>query len=138
MSSTPVLSFSTSNKRNPILICDGFIYLLNRTRPKVKYWRCKDRICSAYIHTDHNNQYKGKSGDHNSHLPIPEGIEVAIFKHKVKERVVKETIPIGKIYDAELASAGLSEAALSMVCSAGEASMYLYLTISFLSVVFAF
>ena len=123
MSSTPVISFSTSNKRSPVLICDGFIYQLNRTRPKTKYWRCKDRACSAYIHTDHNNLFVGKSGDHDSHLPVPEGIEVATFKEKVKERVLKETTAIGKIYDTELASAGLSEAALALVSSAQESSM---------------
>jgi hypothetical protein len=50
---------------------------------------------------------------------------VATFKEKVKERVLKETTAIGKIYDTELASAGLSEAALSLVNSA-ESSMRSY------------
>jgi hypothetical protein len=95
MSVTPVLGFSTSNKQKSILICEGFIYQLNKTRPKVKYWRCKDRLCSAYIHTDQNNQYLGKSGDHCSHLPAPESIEVSVFKENVKKRVVKETIGYG-------------------------------------------
>ena len=122
MSTVPSLSFSTSNKRKPILICDGFIFQLNRTRPKLKYWRCKDRNCSAYIHTNHNNQYVGKSGDHNFHLPVPEQVEVATFKEKVKERVVKETTAIGKIYDKEMASLNLSDGALSLIPLAGEAS----------------
>ena len=65
----------------------------------------------------------GKSGDHESHLPIPEGIEVATVKEKVKERVLKETTAIRKIYDTVLLSAGLSEAALSLVSSVQESSM---------------
>jgi hypothetical protein len=130
MSATPVISFSTSNKRKSMLICDGFIYQLNRTRPKIKYWRCKDRLCSAYIHTDQNDQYIGQSGDHSFHLPIPEFIEVTAFKKKVKERVVKEKAAIGKIYDSELTSAGLSEAALALVPLPDEASEYSYLSIS--------
>ncbi|CAF1554974.1 unnamed protein product [Rotaria sp. Silwood1] len=121
MSTVPSLSFSTSNKRKPILICDGFIFQLNRTRSKLKYWRCKDRTCSAYIHTNHNNQYVGKSGDHNFHLPVPEQVEVAMFKEKVKERVVKETTAIGNIYDKEMASLNLSDGALGLIPLADDA-----------------
>ena len=129
MSNIPVISFSTSNKGNPILISDGYIYQLNKIRPKIKYWRCKNRMCSAYIHTDQNHQYMGKSGGHDSHLPIPETIEVSVFKEKVKDRVQKETTAIGKIYDNELLSAGLSEAALVMVPLLNEASTYSLLCI---------
>ncbi len=136
MSTAPVLNFSTSNKRKPIVIYDGFIYQLNKTRPKIKYWRCKDRTCSAYIHTDHNGQYMGKSGDHESHLPVPESIEVTVFKEKVKERVVKEATAIGKIYDNELASAILSEAALGLVPLAGETSEYSYVSMSPMFILF--
>lgn len=131
MPSTPALTFSTSNKHNQILICDGFVYHLNRTRPKMKYWRCKVRTCSAYIHTDHNDQYLGKSGEHDGHLPNPENIEIASFRHKLKERVINETTAIGKIYETELAAAGLSEAALVMTPSADEASMKSFLSDSF-------
>ncbi len=136
MSATPVISFSTSNKGKSILICEGFIYQLNRTRKKAKYWRCKDRMCSAYIHTDQNNQYIGKSGDHGSHLPIPESIEVTVFKAKVKERIARETVAIRKIYDNELASAALSEAALALISLPSEASKHSYLSISPMFVLF--
>ncbi|CAF4583089.1 unnamed protein product, partial [Rotaria sp. Silwood2] len=78
-------------------------------------------MCSAYIHTDQNDQYLGRSGDHNSHLPVPERIELSIFKEKVKERIVKETAAIGKIYENELASATLSEAALALAPLPNEA-----------------
>lgn len=121
--STPALTFSTSNKRKEILICDGFVYHLNRTRQQTKYWRCKVRTCSTYIRTDQNNQYLEKSGDHNGHLPNPENIELTSFRHKLKERVVNETTAIGKIYESELASACLTEGALVMASSVDEASM---------------
>jgi hypothetical protein len=55
-------------------------------------------MCSAIVHTDHNDQYIGKSGDHGSHLPIPESIGIIVFK----ERIVKEVTAIAKIYDDEL------------------------------------
>ncbi|CAF1470483.1 unnamed protein product [Adineta ricciae] len=121
MSTTSILTFSISNKGKPILICDGYIYQLNRTRPKVKYWGCKNRMCSAYMHTDHHNQFIGKSGNHDSHLPVPESIEVVTFKEKVKNRVVNEMTAIGKIYDNELAAGNLSEAALGLAPLGNEA-----------------
>jgi hypothetical protein len=136
MSTIPVLNFSISNKRKPILICDGFIYQLNKNRPKIKYWRCKDRMCSAYIHTDGNDQYIGKSGAHDSHLPTPESIEVTVFKEKVKDLITKQTTAIGKIYDDQLASAALSEPALAMVPLPGDASQYSYLSISPMYILF--
>lgn len=135
MSAIPVITFSISNKGKSILICEGYTYQLNKIRPKAKYWRCKDRTCSSYIHTDQNNQYIGQSGDHGSHLPTPEGIEVSLFKEKVRERVIKETSAIGKIYDSELASAVLSEAALAMVPLAGDAGEYSH---NFISRIFIF
>ena len=86
-------------------------------------------MCSSYIHTDQNDQYIGRSGDHDSHLPTPESIEVSLFKEKVKERVVKETSAIGKIYD--------NEAALAMVPLAGEAGEYSRRFISRIFIFFA-
>ncbi|CAF4303138.1 unnamed protein product, partial [Rotaria magnacalcarata] len=44
-----------------------------------------------------------------------------MFKEKVKERVVKETTAIGKIYDKEMASLNLSDGALGLIPLADEA-----------------
>ncbi len=55
---------------------------------------------------------------------------MTVFKKKVKERVVREKAAIRKIYDSELASAGLSEAALTLVTLPDETSKYSYLSIS--------
>ncbi len=46
------------------------------------------------------------------------------LKEKVKDRVVKETAAIGKIYESELGSVGLSEAALALVPLPDGASEY--------------
>ena len=53
---------------------------------------------------------------------MPEQVEVAAFKEKVKDRVVKETTAIGKIYDNEMASINLSDGALGIIPVADEAS----------------
>ncbi|CAF3605993.1 unnamed protein product [Rotaria sp. Silwood1] len=122
MSNTPIITFSQSNKGKRVIICDGFVYQLNKSCPEVKYWRCENRLCSAVLHTDANDQFKARKGDHSSHLPSPEHIEILNFNANVKERVTTEAIPIARIYDEELAKAQLSQTALCIVPLAQDAS----------------
>ncbi|CAF3678300.1 unnamed protein product [Rotaria sp. Silwood1] len=121
MSNTPIITFSQSNKGKRVIICDGFVYQLNKSCPEVKYWRCENRLCSAVLHTDANDQFKARKGDHSSHLPSPEHIEILNFNANVKERVTTEAIPIARIYDEELAKAQLSQTALCIVPLAQDA-----------------
>lgn len=122
MSNIPIITFSQSNKGKPVLICDGFVYHLNKSCPKVKYWRCENRLCSAVLHTDANDQFKSRNGDHSGHLSSPENIELLNFKSNVRKRVVTEATSIGRIYDEEMARAQLSQTALAIAPSANDAS----------------
>lgn len=79
----------------------------------MKYWRCEERTCSAYVHTDGNVNYKAHTGTHNGHLSSRERIELLEFKRKVKE-----TTSIARIYDQELAAAKLSQIALALAPAA--------------------
>jgi hypothetical protein len=119
------LSFSVTTKGKRTLLYDGYIYTLNRDRGKVKYWRCEDRTCSAFIHTDGNDCYKTHSGSHNGHLASPERVELLEFKRKVKERVINETTAIARIYDQELAAANLSPIALALAPAAKDSRKFL-------------
>ncbi|CAM4946602.1 unnamed protein product [Rotaria socialis] len=110
-----------SNKGKRVLVCDGYVYHLNKSCSKVKYWRCENRLCAAVIHTDINDQFKVRKGDHSSHLSSPEHIEILSLKSNIKQRVVTEATPIGRIYDEEVAKAQLSQTALSIVASAQDA-----------------
>ncbi|CAF1550417.1 unnamed protein product, partial [Adineta ricciae] len=115
-----VLTFGYSTKSKPTVCFDGYVYTLNKDRGTVKYWRCEDRSCSAFLHTDGNNKYKAHTGTHVGHLPSPERVELMALSRKVKERVVKETTPIARIYEQELAAAQLSRTALALAPSARE------------------
>ncbi|CAF2529189.1 unnamed protein product [Rotaria sp. Silwood2] len=118
MSNTPTITFSESNKGKRVLICDGFAYHLNKSCAKVKYRRCENRLCAAIIHTDINDQFKLRKGDHSSHLSSPEHIELLKFKSNIKQRIIAEATTVSRIYDEELAKAQLSQTALSIVQSA--------------------
>ncbi|CAF3435635.1 unnamed protein product [Rotaria socialis] len=78
-------------------------------------------MCSASVHTDSNNQFIKNRGNHNSHLPSPEKIELRRFKNVVKTRVVHESTPIGVRYDQELARANFSQCGLATCLSSQEA-----------------
>ncbi|CAF1484895.1 unnamed protein product [Adineta ricciae] len=103
-----VLTFVYSTKSKRTVCFDGYIYTLNKDRGAVKYWRCEDRSCSAFLHTDGNNKYKAHTGTHVGHLPSPEEVELMALSRTVKERVVKQTMPIARIYEQELDAAQLS------------------------------
>ncbi|CAF4431060.1 unnamed protein product, partial [Rotaria sp. Silwood2] len=90
-------------------------------RGKVKYWRCEDRSCSSFVHTDANDNYKAHSGTHDGHLPSPDRIELLEFKKNVKERVIHETTPIARIYEQELAAVKLSQTSLALAPDAKDA-----------------
>ncbi len=117
------ISFITSNKGKSLLVYDGYLYKMNKSTVKVKYWTCQERTCSASVHIDSNDQFIKSQGNHDSHLPSPEEIEWRVFKNRVKKRVLQESNPIDLIYDQELAHANFSQSGLAFSLSSQEASM---------------
>ena len=122
---TPVLKFSTTSKGKRLLIYDGHSYTLNQDRPNTKYWRCQERTCSACVHTDKNDNFKIRTGNHN-HLATPERIELVELRHNVKRRVIEESTPVAMIYDQEMAAAQLTLPALSIAPNSNEARTYIF------------
>ena len=115
------LEFSTTTKGKRLLLFGGYIYTLNKDRGKVKYWRCRDRSCTAFVHTDGKNNYKAHSGSHDGHLPSPEQIQLLKFKKQVKEGAIKEKTSIAHIYEQELVNANLSRISLALAPDAKDA-----------------
>ncbi|CAF3028998.1 unnamed protein product [Rotaria sp. Silwood2] len=118
---TVTLEFRTTTKGKRLLLYSGYAYTLNKDRGKVKYWRCEDRSCSAFVHTNANDNYKAHSGTHDGHLPSPDRIELLEFKKNVEARVIHETTPIARIYEQELAAAKLSQTSLALAPDAKDA-----------------
>ena len=113
------LSFISSNKGNPLLLLDGFLYKINKETEYKKYWICHCDGCKAYAHTDINNQLMKLTGEH-IHLPQPEDLEIKRFREKVKCRVVNETTPIMKIYEEEVIKSDFSAEVLASLPMARE------------------
>ena len=119
------ISTLVSNKGHPLLVKDGFIYKINKQTPSKIYWICKTKNCRAHVHTDLNNNFLAKSGEHN-HLLEPEDHHVQNFRGILKERVMNETVPIGKIYDEEIGKAQFSPEVLAKVPLIQEIRMIIF------------
>ncbi len=129
-SKKPFYIFITSNKGKPLLVINDYIYQHSKITTNITYWVCKINDCNARAHTKTStNQLIKQTGEDHCHLPSPEEVEIRSFMHVVKQRVKTETIPIGQIFEEELARAKLSKAALAQVSTANKARKYLNLSI---------
>ena len=106
--------FSTTIQGRRLLLFDGYIYTLNKDRGKVKYWRRRNRSCTALAHADGNDNYKAHSGSHDGRLPSPAQIQLLKFERQLRKRIIKEKILIAHIYEEELANINLSQISLAL------------------------
>ncbi|CAF2735331.1 unnamed protein product [Rotaria sp. Silwood2] len=74
----------------------------NETKAK-KYWVSQVAGCGVYVRNNIQDIVLHVTDNHN-HLPYPENIPLKRFSTKVKQRVMKETTPITKIYEVVGAS----------------------------------
>ena len=125
-SKKPSHTFITSNKGKNLLVIDDYIYHYTKITSTVTYWICQIKDCGARAHTKTGaNQLIKQTGAVHCHLPSPEEVEIRSFKNVVKARVKEETIPIGQIYEEELARAKLSTTALAQVSTANQARKHI-------------
>ena len=71
--------------------------MLNKNRGKVKFWRCRDWSCTAFVHTDGKDNYKAHYGFHDGYLPSPGQIQetrqrtythVLAFRQKSVDKII--------------------------------------------------
>ncbi|CAF3352292.1 unnamed protein product [Rotaria socialis] len=118
-SNTSSVSFTVSNKGNPLLILNDFVYRVKKETVLKKYWICGINGCNAYIHTNIQNAFLKSSGEHN-HLSDPEALEIKLFRDKLKQRAVHETTAISKIYEEEVVKSQFSIQVLANLLLARE------------------
>ena len=66
------IEFISSNKGKPLLVLDSYVYQLNKSTIKKKYWKCEVKYCTATVHTDANDQFL-KKGDQQQLIHIQAG-----------------------------------------------------------------
>ena len=110
----PKLMFITSNKGQPLLVMNGYVYRCNKTTIKKKYWICTTRGCNVLVHTDMNNDYLCGGKNEHQHTTNPELLEVQQTRKQIKRRVINELTSIGMIYDEEMSKTTMSSAAIAI------------------------
>jgi hypothetical protein len=96
------ITFIKSNKGQPFLVLNAYIYKCNRKATNKKYWVCTNNGCKVGLHTDLNDKYLcGGTAEHD-HEPNPEMIIARQVRQNIKERTINEVIPIAMIYEQEI------------------------------------
>src|SRR4051812_35753937 len=96
------ITFIKSNKGQPLLVLNNYVYKCNKKTGKKKYWTCINVGCQLNIHTDINDVYISGGIDQHSHEPNPDMVTVRQVRDQIKERAVNEVIPISLIYEQEI------------------------------------
>ncbi|CAF1140680.1 unnamed protein product [Adineta steineri] len=107
-SSSINVSFFESNKGKRLLYFYDYIFKCNKATSSKRYWICVEKTCRVFIHTNLNDEFLTIVGNHN-HVANPDILEMRILRAKMKSRIIHETTSITRIYDEEIAKAGLTE-----------------------------
>ena len=122
------IHFITSNKGQPLLVMNNYVYKCNKKTNKKKYWICTATGCNIFVHTDINNVYIGGGKIYHEHAASPELIEVKQTRQRIKDRVLNEVTSIGNIYDEEMMKTCMSSTAVAIFPTIHEICKYLYYT----------
>ena len=83
------IHFITSNKGQPLLVMNNYVYKCNKKTNKKKYCICTATGCNTFVHTDINNVYIGGGKIDHEHAASPELIEVKQTRQRIKDRVLR-------------------------------------------------
>ena len=102
------LSFIKSNKGQPLLVMNDYVYKCNKKSAKRKYWVCIVSGCLMYVHTTLDDVHIDSGQEQHDHSQNSELIEVKRVRQQIKERALTELIPVGMIYDEQMAKVNMS------------------------------
>lgn len=110
-----ILTFTKSNKGQPLIVLNGYLYKCNKKNSNKKYWICSHNECKKSIHTNLNDVYiRGDLNPHD-HEPNPDLISAREVRIKIKERAVLENIPISMIYEQEVANPSINATTVAVL-----------------------
>lgn len=109
------VSFIKSNKGQPLLVLNSYVFRLNKKRKDKKYWVCSSAGCNVTVHTDLNDEYRcGGTAEHN-HEPNPDMVLARQVRQNIKERAVNEVIPIAMIYEQEVSKPSVTTTTVAIL-----------------------
>ena len=106
------MEFILSNKGKRKLALNGFLYVCDKSKNGVTYWRCENfRKCRSRVSTAEDDSLMREPTEH-SHSPDPACVEVARSKARIRHRAMNSDEAISNIIqretrDLSFAAAGL-------------------------------
>ena len=70
--------------------------------------------CGIYVHTDIDQNYLSGGQTDHGHPANPESLQVKKTREQIKQRVLNEATPIGKIYDEEMTKIAMNSVAVAI------------------------
>ena len=95
-------TLSTTEKKKPLLILNGFNYTVDRSTDKKTYWKCeysRSITCKGRVHTDLNYSTILNDPSEHNHPPSAVKSEVRLFQDKIRSRAVNTTESTQQVID---------------------------------------
>ncbi|CAK8697796.1 unnamed protein product [Clavelina lepadiformis] len=104
------MEFISSEKGKRKLALNGFMYVRNKTKNGVTYWRCEDYLkCKSRVSTAEDDSLMRTPSEH-SHPPNPARVIVARAKASMRDRAVKSDERTSNIIQSETQDISLTTA----------------------------
>ena len=91
------VTLSTTSKKAPLLIHDGYSYIIDKRNEKKILWKCEHARkfkCRGRLHTDLNNIFIQTVGDHENHTADPRSGPIRQYYDRLrKESEQNQTNP---------------------------------------------
>lgn len=109
------MNIDTTKKKSGLFFEGYFYRFAKRTADGQKYWRCVVKNCSGSLKTEEDDSNAVVLNSQHSHIGNPDNMHVRQTMNTIKERAVRETAAMSKIYSEEVATlAGMPAAAAQM------------------------
>ncbi|XP_076816250.1 uncharacterized protein LOC143462093 [Clavelina lepadiformis] len=104
------MEFISSEKGKRKLALNGFMYVRDKTKNGVTYWRCEDYLkCKSRVSTTEDDSLKRAPSEH-SHPPNPARVIVARAKASMRNRAVNSDERTSNIIQSETQDISLATA----------------------------
>lgn len=99
-----IMSFTISKteKNKPLLLSNGFCYIIDRSTDKKTYWKCelsRTDKCKGRLHTDLQFTTILSDASEHNHPGSAVKVEVRLFNEKIRERAVETTESTQEVID---------------------------------------
>ena len=84
-------TLSTTKRKKPLLLCNGFSYTVDKVTEEKTYWKCEEARtikCKGRVHTNITNTSILHESNNHNHPGNSVLCEIRLFEEKIRDRAV--------------------------------------------------